>query len=59
MQKKRNDCLEITDLKDMLNKTKKLYENNIAYKIRNEKDYITFTHKQVREMIDSLRNKIN
>lgn len=59
MQKEINDCLEITDLKDMLNKTKKLYENNIAYKIRKDKNYITFTHKEVREMVDSLRNKIN
>ena len=28
------EALEIKDLKDMLNKTKKLYANNIAYKIR-------------------------
>lgn len=55
MSKKLYETIEITDLKDMLNKTKGIYADKIAYKIRDEKDgYITFTHKQVREMIDSL-----
>lgn len=48
------EILKIIDLKDMLNKTKVLYANNIAYKIRKDEGYITFTHKQVRNMIDAL-----
>ena len=55
MSKKLYETIEITDLKDMLNKTKDIYEDKVAYKIRDGKDgYITFTHKQVREMVDSL-----
>ena len=47
--------LEITDLKDMLNKTRKLYGNKSAYKIKIEGvKYKTFTHEEVRDMIDSL-----
>lgn len=30
MNEKFNDCLEITDLKDMLNKTRSLYANKIV-----------------------------
>ena len=50
-----NECIEITDLKDMLKKTGSVYGDRPAYKIR-EKDgeYKVFTHKQVREMIDGL-----
>ena len=48
------EALEIKDLKDMLNKTKKLYENNIAYKIRKNEGYITYTHEQVRNMVNAL-----
>ena len=49
--------LEITDLKDLLKKTYKLYENNIAYKVKiDENKYITYTHKQIRQMIDAFRN---
>lgn len=55
MSKKLYETIAITDLKDMLNKTKDIYADKIAYKIRDGKGgYITFTHKQVREMIDSL-----
>ena len=54
MNKKFNNCLEITDLKDMLNKTRSIYSNKIAYKIRKDEAYITFTHEQVRSMIDAL-----
>lgn len=54
MQEKLYDYLKITDLKDMLNKTNKLYGNNIAYKIKKEGKYITFTHTEVRKMIDSI-----
>ena len=46
--------LEINDLKDMLDKTGKLYANNKAYKIKKDDEYIYFTHKQVREMINAL-----
>ena len=47
--------LEITDLKDMLNKTKKLYGERPAYKIKiGEGKYKTFTHKEVRDMVDGL-----
>lgn len=47
--------LEITDLKDMLNKTKEVYAEKPAYKIRIEAGkYKIFTHKQVRDMVDYL-----
>ncbi len=60
MEKRLYECVKITDLKDMLNKTKVLYGNNIAYKIKlGENKYITYTHKEIREMIDALRNEFN
>ncbi len=47
--------LEITDLKDMLNKTNKLYGDKTAYKIKIEdQKYKTFTHAEVRNMIDAI-----
>ena len=47
--------LEITDLKDMLNKTNKLYGEKTAYKIKIEdQKYKTFTHTEVRNMIDAI-----
>lgn len=47
--------LEITDLKDMLNKTNKLYGEKTAYKIKiEEQKYKTFTHAEVRNMIDAI-----
>ncbi len=47
--------MEIKDLKDMLNKTKKEYGEKIAYKIKNEEGkYRTITHREVRDMVDSL-----
>ncbi len=49
------DYLKITDLKDMLNKTRDLYATRPAYKIRLENGkYQTFTHAQVRDMVDGL-----
>lgn len=49
------DYREITDLKDMLNKTKELYGDRPAYKIKIESGkYKGFTHYEVREMVDSL-----
>lgn len=47
--------LEITDLKDMLNKTKNMYGDKLAYKIKLEEGkYKTFSHKEVRDMVDAL-----
>lgn len=55
MDKRLYECIEITDLKDMLNKTGKLYEDRPAYKIKvKENEYRVYTHKEVREMIDAL-----
>lgn len=55
MSKKIYDCLKITDLKDMLNKTREIYGEKPAYKIKQEQGkYKIFTHKEVREMVDSL-----
>ncbi len=55
MSERLYEYLEISDLKDMLNKTKDLYGNRPAYKIRDkENKYKIFTHKEVREMIDAL-----
>ena len=47
--------IEITDLKDMLKKSGQKYGKNIAYKIRKEeRKYKTYTHEEVRKMIDGL-----
>ena len=55
MNERLYDYLEITDLKDMLNKTRNLYGERPAYKIRIEEGkYKIFTHKEVRNMIDCL-----
>ena len=55
MSERLYETIKIENLKDMLEKTGKLYENNIAYKIKTEPGkYETFTHKQVRDMINCL-----
>jgi len=55
MSEKIYEYIEINDLKDMLNKTKSLYCNEIAYKIRDKKcGYKMYSHKDVREMVDAL-----
>ena len=55
MSEKLYETLEITDLKDMLKKTRNLYKNKPAYTIKIEdKKYKTYTHEEVRDMIDSL-----
>ncbi len=47
--------LEVTDLKDMLNKTRELYGNNPGYKIKIGKgQYKTYTHNEIRDMINYL-----
>ena len=49
------DYLQITNLKDMLNKTQKLYGSRPAYKIKvQEGQYKIFTHDEVRNMVNSL-----
>ena len=55
MSERLYDYLEITDLKDMLNKTKDLYGDKSAYKIKDENgEYRVFTHREVRDMVDCL-----
>lgn len=55
MSKKLYEIIEISDLKDMLNKTKKMYIDKPAYQIRLESGkYKTITHREVREMVDNL-----
>jgi len=48
--------IEITDLKDMLNKTNLMYGDKPAYRLKTETEGIfrEITHKEVREMIDCL-----
>lgn len=55
MSERLYDYLEIKDLKDMLNKTNKLYGERPAYKIKIEEGkYKVFKHKDVRKMVDCL-----
>lgn len=55
MEKRIYEHLEISDLKDMLNETGKLYGEKIAYKIKIEEGkYKTITHSEVREMVNDL-----
>lgn len=55
MSDKLYETLQITDLKDMLIKTKQLYKNRPAYKIKkSEGNYKIYTHVEVREMVDAL-----
>ena len=59
MDKKLYDYLEITDLKDMLIKTKNIYGKKIAYKIKiGDGKYKTITHNEVREMVNYLGTAI-
>ena len=55
MSERLYEYLEITDLKDMLNKTNKMYGEKPAYKIKIEEGkYKIFTHNEVRNMVDCL-----
>ena len=55
MSKRIYDYLKINDLKDMLNKTEKLYADISAYKIKVEEGkYQIFSHKEVRDMVNNL-----
>ena len=59
MEERLYEYMKITDLKDMLNKSGEKYGEKIAYKITIEKEkYKTFTHKEVRQMINSLGTKL-
>ena len=47
--------IQVTDLKDMLNKTRELYGNKPGYKIKIGKgQYKTYTHNEIRDMINYL-----
>ena len=46
MNKRDKQNIKITDLKDMLIKTEKIYASNPAYKI--------ITHKEIRQMVNYL-----
>ena len=49
------DMLEVTDLKDMLNKTRELYGDKPGYKIKIGKgQYKIYTHNEIRDMINYL-----
>ena len=55
MNERLYDYLEISNLKDMLNKTGKLYGEKPAYKIKiDEGKYKIFAHSKVRNMINAL-----
>lgn len=55
MSERLYDYLEISNLKDMLNKTGELYGEKPAYKIRiDEGKYKIFTHSNIRNMINAL-----
>ena len=50
-----SEIINITDIKDMLQKTGERYSNNIAYKIKKgEGQYRLVTHKEARDEANSL-----
>lgn len=55
MSERLYEILEISDLKDMLIKTKKLYGDRPAYKIKIKNgEYKVISHLEVRQMVDAL-----
>ena len=59
MSKRLYEIVEIKDLKDMLNKTKVLYGNRVAFKVAEGEDkYREITHAEVRDMVDALGTKL-
>lgn len=49
------NMLVVSDLKDMLNKTRELYGDRLGYKIKLEEGkYQVYTHNEIRDMIDYL-----
>ena len=49
---------EVKDLKDMLKKSGEKYGDKIAYKIKKDNQYKTYTHKQIRQMINCLGTRL-
>ncbi len=49
---------EVKDLKDMLKKSGEKYGDKIAYKIKKDNRYKTYTHKQIRQMINCLGTRL-
>lgn len=50
MNKRDKQNIKITDLKDMLIKTEKIYASNPAYKIKEENEtYKIINHKEIRQ----------
>lgn len=59
MSERLYEYMKITDLKDMLKKSGDKYGNKIAYKIKIERNkYITYTHKEIRQMINNLGTRL-
>ena len=59
MSEKLYEYTEIKDLKDMLNKSGEKYGEKIAYQIKIEENkYKTYTHKEIRQMINSLGTRL-
>lgn len=59
MSKRLYEIVEIKDLKDMLNKTKVLYGDRVAFKVaEGENKYREITHSEVRDMVDALGTKL-
>ena len=55
MNKRDKQNIKITDLKDMLIKTEKIYASNPAYKIKEENEtYKIINHKEIRQMVNYL-----
>lgn len=55
MSKRLYEVIEITDLKDMLNKTRNLYSDKPAYKLKlSDGSYRIITHDEVRDTVDYL-----
>ncbi len=56
MREKLHKIVEITDLKDMLNKSGKIYADRPAYKIKTDipNEYKIITHKEIREDVNYL-----
>ena len=50
------DTLNVTDIKDMLNKTKELYGDRPVYRLRGEEPgkFKEITHREARDMVDCL-----
>lgn len=54
MNTEKKEQIQIVSLKDMLNKTRDIYKDDFAYKIKEDGNYREISHVEVRDMIDSL-----